>query len=171
MSIEETVQNWSHTQRIQGSQNPRKSFINYNFFVPFSMVRDKYFFIFSFSCYHEINCSDNLFYFVVLDLVLPGIEGFLKDVLQEESLSDEGEKLRRFYVKILENSTGPTDTDITETFGINKNDLSPLKTPPIKGSRFSYNEGTSAEDQHHYPQESQTSIKVSRFNNLNILSF
>lgn len=114
-----------------------------------------------------------MFYLVVLDLVLPGIEGFLKDVLQEESLSDEGEKLRRFYVKILENSSGPTDTDITDTFGINKNDLSPLKTPPIRGSRFSYNdEGTATEnqvlDQQSYTKESQTS-KVSRFNYLKVL--
>jgi hypothetical protein len=79
-----------------------------------------------------------------LDLTLPGIEGFLKDVLPQEHLSEEGEKLRRFYVKLLENSTGQTEAVLSPPYDVKENDLSPLKTPPIKGSRFSYNnEGTS----------------------------
>lgn len=73
----------------------------------------------------------------MLDLTLPGIEAFLKDVLAKENLSEEGETIRCRYLEILQDSTGNLQDDSSES--------SPLKTPDIKESLFSFNDGSGVE--------------------------
>lgn len=92
-------------------------------------------------------------YFVliaVVDLTLPGIESFLRDVLAKENLSEEGENLRCRYLNILQdNSTGGLQDDSIDDI----NESNPLKIPQVKETIPPFNEGREIDD---YQDETNT---------------
>ncbi|XP_032228436.1 uncharacterized protein LOC5504265 isoform X2 [Nematostella vectensis] len=81
----------------------------------------------------------------VVNLALPGIERFLKDVLSDEQLSDNGENLRLHYVSLLENSETGNDPQENEEFLDIKVSDESLETPQFQVTRFDFDSNSEVE--------------------------
>lgn len=67
-------------------------------------------------------------HFAVIKVALPGINGFLEEVLLEENLSEKGEKIRLDFVNILDNLGSEARTG--EIFTASNNDQQSSHHPP-----------------------------------------